>query len=103
MSRWYYAKDKQKYGPVTLDDLKALLRSGELRPTDMLLQEGAQKWVAASTVAELFANPVPVAAQPAPTTNTPARKKPAKVLLIAGAAAGALLLLCCTCGFIGFL
>lgn len=104
MSRWFYAKGKQKTGPVTIDELKALLRSGQLQPSDMLLQEGSQKWVAASDVKELFVNSIPVA-QHAPTSaNTSASKIPPKALVIGAAAAGAFLLLCCgTYGIINIL
>lgn len=104
MSRWYYAKDKQKHGPVTIDELKALLRAGQLQPTDMLLEEGAQKWVAASSVTELFVNSVPVAQLATPSTTKPANKIPPKAVVVGGVVAGAFLLLCCgTCGFMAFL
>jgi hypothetical protein len=42
--RWYYAKDKKKAGPVSLDQLRRLLVDGGLKPADMVLQEGTLKW-----------------------------------------------------------
>jgi hypothetical protein len=62
---WYYARNKEKHGPVSLDQLNALLNSGQLLPTDMVLQEGEKKWVFARSVNGLFivaapeANPHP--------------------------------------------
>jgi S1-C subfamily serine protease len=50
--RWYYAKDKKKHGPLPAEELRALLRRGVLRPTDMVLQEGTVRWVPASTLPE---------------------------------------------------
>ena len=41
---WFYAKDKKKVGPVSLDQLRTLLADGILKPTDMVLHEGMQKW-----------------------------------------------------------
>jgi WD40 repeat protein/serine/threonine protein kinase/tetratricopeptide (TPR) repeat protein len=52
--RWYYARDRQKLGPVTLDQLRELACRGELKPADMLLPEGASRWLAASEVSGLF-------------------------------------------------
>jgi WD40 repeat protein len=53
--RWYIGRaNKQRYGPYTFGELNGLARAGELLPTDMLLPEGASKWVPASSVPELF-------------------------------------------------
>jgi WD40 repeat protein/serine/threonine protein kinase/tetratricopeptide (TPR) repeat protein len=48
--RWYYARDRQKVGPVTAEELRELTCRGELKPTDMLLPEGASRWLAAAEV-----------------------------------------------------
>ena len=53
--QWYYAKNKQKHGPMTLEDLKQLSESGKLLPTDLVWREGMDKWQPASTVKELQA------------------------------------------------
>lgn len=61
---WYYARDKQKIGPVPLAELCRLAGAGHLMPTDLVLQERTTKWVAVHSVEGL----VPVAVS-APTTK----------------------------------
>jgi hypothetical protein len=53
-TRWYYARDQQKKGPVASAELKALAVSGQLKPADMVLPDGAKKWVQAATIKGLF-------------------------------------------------
>jgi WD40 repeat protein/tetratricopeptide (TPR) repeat protein len=72
--RWFYVRAKQKVGPVPLAELRARAEAGELRPADMVLAEGARRWVAAAAVPGLF--------DPAAVTSTPAPAIPA------GAASG---------------
>lgn len=58
--KWYIARNKKKHGPITWKEVQNLAATGKLQPTDMLLQEGSQKWTQASSVAGLFkaeANP----------------------------------------------
>ena len=45
-SRWYYARDAQKYGPFPLEELRRLAATGLLRRSDMVLQEASTKWLA---------------------------------------------------------
>jgi len=52
--QWYVARNNKKHGPFTAAKLKELAAQGRLHPTDMLLREGMQKWVPASTVGGLF-------------------------------------------------
>src|SRR5215471_2550018 len=52
---WYYARDRRRVGPLPWDELLALVRSGQLHPTDMILEQGADKWQSAQTVPGLFA------------------------------------------------
>jgi hypothetical protein len=54
IDQWYVARDRQKVGPYSMEQIKALVGQGQLAPTDMLLKEGVQKWVPASTVDGLF-------------------------------------------------
>src|SRR6185312_13426904 len=89
-AEWFYAKGKQKVGPVTEGQLKGLARSGEVARTDMVWKQGMAKWIQAGQVRGLFedgppqavtgsvppplpASPevVPVAARPAPTPELP--------------------------------
>lgn len=103
MSRWYYAKNKQKTGPVTIDELKVLVRAGELKPTDMVLEEGALKWIAASTVPGLFTETAATTPS-APASNKSASRLPSKFVMIAASVAGVLFLGCCgTCGLISMM
>lgn len=53
--RWYYARNRQKEGPVTLAGLARLAAAGELCPGDMVLSEGASKWMRADAVPGVFA------------------------------------------------
>jgi hypothetical protein len=89
-AEWYYAKGKQKAGPVTKAQLQELVRTGELGRTDMVWKQGMAKWTQAGQVPGLFgdgppqavtasvppplpASPevVPVAARSAPTLELP--------------------------------
>jgi tetratricopeptide (TPR) repeat protein len=65
---WYYAQNKKKHGPVTRAQLQRLASSGQLGPSDMVLQEGTSKWLAAGLIPELFA-----ASQPAANGAPPAK------------------------------
>jgi tetratricopeptide (TPR) repeat protein/tRNA A-37 threonylcarbamoyl transferase component Bud32 len=47
---WHYAVKKEKYGPVSLLELRQLWLAGTLRHADMVLQEGTVKWVPVSAV-----------------------------------------------------
>lgn len=64
--RFHYTHDGVQYGPVEARELKAAAERGGLIPTDLVWQEGAPDWVAASTVKGLF----PPAAYAAPVVPT---------------------------------
>jgi hypothetical protein len=57
MQRWFYARDKQQFGPYSPTELKDLAAKGVLQPSDKLHQEGSDQWVAASSVKGLFRKP----------------------------------------------
>jgi hypothetical protein len=44
-AEWYYALDKKKVGPITLEELGRLLRAGQLQSTTMIHRQGEPKWV----------------------------------------------------------
>lgn len=80
---WFYVRNKVRSGPVSMQELKQLAGSGQLAPTDMVLKEGTQRWLAAKSLGELFpggapapAAPSPVAAPP-PAASAPEKKAPA--------------------------
>jgi hypothetical protein len=54
-TQWYLARDRQRTGPYSLDQLRHMAASGELAPEDMVWQEGAGQWVPADSVRGLFA------------------------------------------------
>ncbi len=51
---WFYARDRQKYGPFSWEQLRDLAGAGELRPEDMVLKQGAPRWFAAREIDGLF-------------------------------------------------
>jgi hypothetical protein len=60
MSRWFYTLDnRQRLGPVTVEQLRALAASGTIRLECMVMPEGGGKWVQANTVKGLFQKPMP--------------------------------------------
>jgi hypothetical protein len=74
--QWYLAREKQKFGPYSTEQLKQFAAQGQVVPTDMLLKEGEGKWVAASTVDGLFAPqvvppPLPAVSPEAEKGSTP--------------------------------
>jgi hypothetical protein len=57
-SLWYYAQDRTtKVGPLTWHQIRQLAFDGALKPSDMVLQNGNQKWVQAADVPELIVGP----------------------------------------------
>jgi hypothetical protein len=62
---WYYVRGGKQTGPVSFDELKSAAAAGQIAPGDLVWQEGTADWVAARTVAGLFAGPpVPPAVPP---------------------------------------
>src|SRR5690242_15092411 len=76
---WYWARNRQKVGPLSLDQLRQMAAEGQLTPTDMLLRAGTTRWVPASSVPELFVQSTvshhPDPASPEQST-TPERPSP---------------------------
>jgi len=65
MKNWYYAKNGIRQGPVDADTVKQLFESGEIKPGDLVWEEGMPEWVEASTVLPAAPPPIPTAAQTA--------------------------------------
>jgi hypothetical protein len=55
-SQWYYSKDGQQLGPVPLSKLQALVKTGSIRPTDFVWQQGMPQWTQVAHVNVLFAS-----------------------------------------------
>lgn len=49
-SEWFYRHDGRVYGPVSLEDLRAALALGFVRPHDLVRERVVGDWVAASTM-----------------------------------------------------
>ena len=72
-AQWYYAHNNKKHGPYSATQLKQLAASGQRQAGDMILKEGAAKWMLAAQVKGLFAAPTQVRSDASsPTKSTPA-------------------------------
>lgn len=54
-TEWYYSKDEQQLGPISVKELRELSSSGDIVPSDLVWKEGMSTWVPASKVKGLFA------------------------------------------------
>ncbi|RMG00144.1 MAG: DUF4339 domain-containing protein, partial [Planctomycetota bacterium] len=54
MVEWYYAKNNERFGPVTSAELKQLAEANQLGPDDLVWREGMSDWVPARRVKGLF-------------------------------------------------
>ena len=72
--QWYFAWDKQKFGPFSAVQLKELAALGRLQPKDLVWKNGIEKGVAADKVKHLFSDPcatiLPVKARVADLSST---------------------------------
>lgn len=66
---WWYAKDDEKRGPLTLSALQALANSGDLQADDPVWTPGFESWRSAASIAALTFPPS--AATPPPLTRHP--------------------------------
>jgi hypothetical protein len=72
MSRWFYSPDnRQRIGPVTSEDLRALALAGTIDRGCMVRPESGGKWVSAGKVKGLFAKPALTATPPVATVLFP--------------------------------
>lgn len=68
--QWYYSKDRtDRKGPVSTDELKAMLANGELAPADLIWKEGLPDWAPLSSHTELTGEAPPVGPAPVPTAG----------------------------------
>jgi putative ABC transport system ATP-binding protein len=52
---WYYqSSDQKELGPISLDELQGLARTGAIRPNNLVWLEGTSKWLPAASVPGLF-------------------------------------------------
>jgi uncharacterized RDD family membrane protein YckC len=50
---WFYAKNNQQNGPVTVEALVSMLQQGHVQPSDLVWREGMGNWQPAGMVPEL--------------------------------------------------
>src|ERR1700737_4008212 len=43
-TEWYYASEGKQYGPAAVSELKALVSSGEISPSDLVWNESMPEW-----------------------------------------------------------
>lgn len=54
-NEWYVTHEGQKFGPVSIDDLRFEAERGELNPcVDMVWKEGMEDWISSSQIEGLF-------------------------------------------------
>jgi hypothetical protein len=71
---WYYTKGPTRQGPVTTDQLRALIAANQVVATDNVWREGMANWAPLATVPELAPPPPsapPAYAPPPPPTFSP--------------------------------
>lgn len=73
--QWYYAKDDQQQGPLTIEQINQQAASGSFGPSDLVWKDGMAEWKAASQVPEIKFGQAPAAVGP----PTPPKRKAAPV------------------------
>ena len=65
--KWYYAKEKERFGPVSFEHIKELALSGQLEGQDLVWNKTMSTWVASETIQDLFEDePPPLPDEPPP-------------------------------------
>jgi len=65
-TQWHYAHNEERHGPVSVSELKALLKAGQLQPSDIVWQTGMAEWRPLSEcMPELFRRTPSPTGQPA--------------------------------------
>lgn len=55
--QWYYTRNKQQVGPVSMEQVRQLALAGQLQPTDLVWKDGMAQWTPANQIAGLFGQP----------------------------------------------
>lgn len=66
MNKWYYAKDGERFGPVSAGVLGDLFDAGELAQSTLIWRKGMDEWHPAEEVNDLDLPPPPLPAATAP-------------------------------------
>jgi len=54
-AQWFYGRSGQQNGPVPTEQLRQLVASGQVQPTDLIWKEGMASWVPATELEQLAA------------------------------------------------
>lgn len=73
---WYYARGNQQQGPVALQVMQEMVRSGQLQPTDLVWRQGMPNWLAASQIPELVSGQSPTTPQQPSPYGAPPQQYP---------------------------
>jgi hypothetical protein len=73
---WYYTCEGKQMDPVTMREMKRLVGDGMLKPTDMVWKEGMPRWIRASSLTELFPDPISALDQYFTNTSQAEKKDP---------------------------
>jgi hypothetical protein len=69
---WYYAQGGVQKGPVTIEEMKSLLGSGQLRSSDLVWHDGMDQWTQAANIEGLVRKQFSVVLAPsAPPSTSP--------------------------------
>ena len=77
-AEWYYTRDNERLGPVTMEQLMQLASTNKLGGTDLIWKDGMPSWAPANSVLGIFGGSNPAAA-PAAVAPTAAALHPAPV------------------------
>lgn len=74
---WFYAIGGTRSGPISLDELRALARSGRVGPSDLVWTSGMAEWRAARETPEAWSANADALLQPPPLKPSRAEQVPA--------------------------
>ncbi|MFB3890618.1 MAG: DUF4339 domain-containing protein [Phycisphaerae bacterium] len=65
-AKWFYSIDNKEYGPVSAEQMQAMMRAGQAPPNTMVWRDGFTDWIPAATASELTGGPPPLPSGPTP-------------------------------------
>ena len=75
-AEWHFGQGEEQHGPVPLEELKQLVASGQVQPTDMVWNADMPDWLPAKDVAELFRSRTPASKAAAEHRLPPLQNNP---------------------------
>ncbi|MAT80682.1 MAG: hypothetical protein CMJ29_03425 [Phycisphaerae bacterium] len=77
MSEFWVARNGERYGPYTQEQLVEYYQSGQVLPSDQVCRPGSQEWVIASSMSELSGVQDAASSSPPPLHNETIKDVPA--------------------------